>query len=78
MKAILEAIRSFLFGVPQEAKEMIFSRMMERNLVPEGCNIDDADFWQVKEGDHGFYNLEAGQDVNCAVYFNNKCYYGEI
>ena len=78
MKAILKTIKLFLFGVPQEAKEIIYARMIERNMVPEGSTIDDCDFWEVKEGDYGFYYLEDGQDTDMAVHFDGRCYYGEV
>jgi hypothetical protein len=56
-------------GVPQEAKEKLFNRMKKKNQVPDGADIDDADFWEVKKGDHGY---------NDAVVIDGKRYYGEI
>ena len=78
MKAILKTIKLFLFGVPQEAKDIIYARMIERKMVPEGCDIDDCDFWEVKEGDYGFCYLGDGQDKDFAVWFDGRCYYGEV
>ena len=55
--------------VPQEAKELIFADMVDRDLVPEGGAIEDAEFWEVSPGDYGYESaVEAG----------GKYYYGEI
>ena len=43
--------------------------MKKKNQVPDGADIDDADFWEVKKGDHGY---------NDAVIIDGKRYYGEI
>jgi len=55
--------------VPKEAKKELFKKMKKKNQVPDGADIDDADFWEVKEGDHGY---------NDAVIIDGKRYYGEI
>jgi len=55
--------------VPQEAKEKLFARMKRNNQVPEGEGIENAEFWEVKEGDYGFKD---------AVKVGDKYYYGEI
>ena len=56
-------------SVPQEAKEKIFADMVERSLVPEGGTIEDAEFWEVNQGDYGYES---------AVEIEGKRYYGEI
>ena len=56
-------------SVPQEAKEKIFADMVKRNLVPEGGTIEDAEFWEVNQGDYGYES---------AVVLDGKYYYGEI
>ena len=62
--------------VPQEAKERLFARMKRMHQVPTGATIDDAEFWEVKEGDYGFRDPRTGQ-IN-AIKVNGKYYYGEI
>jgi hypothetical protein len=55
--------------VPQEAKDKLFARMKSKGQVPEGEGIEDAEFWEVEEGDFGFKS---------AVKVGDKYYYGEI
>jgi len=43
--------------------------MVERSLVPEGGMIEDAEFWEVNQGDYGYES---------AVVLDGKYYYGEI
>ena len=62
--------------VPQEAKERLFARMKRMHQVPTGATIDDAEFWEVKEGDYGFRDPRTGK-IN-AIKVNGKYYYGEI
>ena len=62
--------------VPQEAKEKLFARMKRMHQVPTGGTIEDAEFWEVKEGDYGFRDPRTGQ-IN-AIKVNGKYYYGEI
>jgi len=67
---IKEELASILSeGVPQEAKEKLFNRMKKKDQVPDGADINDADFWEVKEGDHGYGD---------AIIVDGKHYYGEI
>ena len=56
-------------SVPKEAKDKLFKRMKDKNQVPDDATIEDADFWEVKEGDYGFKS---------AVKVGDKYYYGEI
>ena len=62
--------------VPQEAKEKIFARMKRMHQVPTGATIDDAEFWEVKDGDYGFRDNKTGEIT--AIKANGKYYYGEI
>jgi hypothetical protein len=62
--------------VPQEAKEKLFARMKRMHQVPTGATIDDAEFWEVKEGDYGLRDPRTGK-IN-AIKVNGKYYYGEI
>ena len=55
--------------VPQEAKEKLFARMKRLHQVPTKATIEDAEFWEVEEGDFGFKS---------AVKVGDKYYYGEI
>jgi hypothetical protein len=69
-RIIKEELSSLLeSSVPQEAKEKIFADMVKRNLVPEGGTMDDAEFWEVNQGDYGYES---------AVVLDGKHYYGEI
>ncbi len=43
--------------------------MKKKEQLPDGADIDDADFWEVKKGDHGY---------NDAIIIDGKRYYGEI
>ena len=62
--------------VPQEAKEKLFARMKRMHQVPTGATIEDAEFWEVQEGDYGFKDPRTGK-IN-AIKVNGKYYYGEI
>jgi len=62
--------------VPQEAKEKLFARMKRMHQVPTGGTIEDAEFWEVKEGDYGFRDPRTGK-IN-AIKVDGKYYYGEI
>ena len=62
--------------VPQEAKEKLFARMKRLHQVPSGATIEDAEFWEVKEGDYGFRDNRTGEIT--AIKANGKYYYGEI
>ena len=62
--------------VPQEAKEKIFARMKRMHQVPTGATIDDAEFWEVKDGDYGFRDNKTGEIT--AIKADGKYYYGEI
>ena len=62
--------------VPQEAKEKIFARMKRTHQVPTGAIIDDAEFWEVSDGDYGFRDNKTGEIT--AIKANGKYYYGEI
>ena len=63
MSSLLES------SVPQEAKEKIFAKMKKNQQVPEGDTIEDAEFWEVNQGDYGYES---------AVVLDGKYYYGEI
>jgi hypothetical protein len=63
-------------NVPQEAKEKLFARMKRHHQVPTGGTIEDAEFWEVKEGDYGFRDPRTGK-IN-AIKVDGKYYYGEI
>ena len=56
-------------NVPQEAKEKLFDKMKKKNQVPDDGDINDAEFWEVKEGDYGYSH---------SVVVDGKHYYGEI
>ena len=56
-------------SVPKEAKDKLFKRMKDKDQVPDDATIEDADFWEVKEGDYGFKS---------AIKVGDKHYYGEI
>jgi len=62
--------------VPEEAKEKLFSRMKRMHQVPAGATIEDAEFWEVKDGDYGFRDNKTGEIT--AIKANGKYYYGEI
>ena len=62
--------------VPQEAKEKIFARMKRMHQVPSGATIDDAEFWEVSDGDYGFRDNKTDEII--AIKANGKYYYGEI
>ena len=62
--------------VPQEAKEKLFARMKRLHQVPTGATIEDAEFWEVKDGDYGFRDNKTGEIT--AIKANGKYYYGEI
>ena len=62
--------------VPQEAKEKIFARMKRMHQVPSGATIDDAEFWEVKDGDYGFRDNKTNEIT--AIKADGKYYYGEI
>jgi hypothetical protein len=62
--------------VPQEAKEKLFARMKRLHQVPSGATIEDAEFWEVKDGDYGFRDNKTGEIT--AIKANGKYYYGEI
>ena len=62
--------------VPQEAKEKIFARMKKMDQVPTDATIDDAEFWEVKDGDHGYRDNKTGKIT--AIKIDEKYYYGEI
>jgi len=62
--------------VPQEAKEKLFARMKRLHQVPTGATIEDAEFWEVKDGDYGFRDNKTGEIT--AIKSNGKYYYGEI
>ena len=63
-------------AVPQEAKEKLFARMKRLHQVPTGATIEDAEFWEVKDGDYGFRDNKSGEIT--AIKANGKYYYGEI
>lgn len=63
-------------AVPQEAKEKLFARMKRLRQVPTGATIEDAEFWEVKDGDYGFRDNKSGKVT--AIKANGKYYYGEI
>ena len=71
---IVEAINEG--EVPQEAKEKLFARMKRLHQVPAGATIEDAEFWEVKDGDYGFRDNKTGEIT--AIKSNGKYYYGEI
>jgi hypothetical protein len=71
---IVEAINEG--EVPQEAKEKLFARMKRLHQVPAGATIEDAEFWEVKDGDYGFRDNKTGEIT--AIKANGKYYYGEI
>lgn len=73
-KLILETMKEN--EVPQEAKEKLFARMKRMHQVPTGATIEDAEFWEVKEGDYGFRDPRTGK-IN-AIKVDGKYYYGEI
>lgn len=73
-KLILETMKEN--EVPQEAKEKLFARMKRMHQVPTGATIEDAEFWEVKEGDYGFKDPRTGK-IN-AIKVDGKYYYGEI
>jgi len=62
--------------IPEEAKEKLFSRMKRMHQVPAGATIEDAEFWEVKDGDYGFRDNKTGEIT--AIKANGKYYYGEI
>ena len=62
--------------VPQEAKEKIFARMKRMHQVPTGATMDDAEFWEVKDGDYGFRDNKTNEIT--AIKADGKYYYGEI